>query len=516
MPRPFAKLLPWLLGCVVLAAACSNEPFDPSSWQNARPVASIWVLPADADSLQPTTYNQATFHWSGTDQDGFIVGYHVSISLQGQATNSWIFTSEEESTATYTTDESGRAFPTLYVVAEDDRGALSDTVSVTIPLVNFPPLLEFTDNFNPVETSFGAASFEFFGFDLDGDSTLLPWIEYRYEGSDPDLVYEIGDPLADPSQGWVRESRPPTRFSLVLRNIPPGDPAKDFDQTIYVRIEDEAGGVAELSHTWKVYQVIGDVLLVDDCPNTVSLASRDTFYRDALDVLLPDQYSLWDISDGLPDRDDDIRLTLEQFQWLVWYTGNSESQNLLRVQAILQDYLAKDLDPNTAGTQSGHLFLETQNAVGASSNLSTTFRSQVLGLEKNPDPRSNFRTTSQDLSGLGGSLDVEPQTADLPTISSIGRNYLDGTGYFFGIYGFVMTSGTAELYRFENYDYLHDRRPSSPLVATRRPDTGTAKAVCLGFQLEYCNALGNAIETLGLILQNHLGHPVTLPSGGKP
>jgi hypothetical protein len=516
MSRPFPKLLPWLFAFAALIAACSNEPFDPSSWKNAPPVASIWVLPANPDSLQPTTYNQATFHWSGTDSDGFITGYYVNITVQGQSSNNWMFTTSEETTATYSTDESGRAFPTLSVVAQDDRAALSDTVSVTIPLVNFPPLLEFADNFTPVKTSFGAASFEFFGFDLDGDSTLLPWIEYRFEGSDPDSVYGIGDPLADPTKGWVREARPPTRFSLVLRDIPQGDPAQDFDQTLYVRIADEAGGLAELSHTWKVYQAIGDVLLIDDAPNTVSLASRDTFYRDALDQLLPGQHSVWDISDGAPDRDDDIRLTLEQFQWLVWYTGNSESPTLLRVQGILQDYLSKDLDPDTPGTQSGHLFLETQSAVGASSNLSTTFRSQVLGLEKNPEPRSNFRITSQDLASLGGALDVEPQSAGLPALASIGRNYLDGTGFFFGIYGFVMTAGTAELYRFENYDYLHDRRSSSPLVAVRKPDTGTANAVTLGFQLEFCNALGNAIEALGIILQDELGHTVTLPSGGKP
>jgi len=507
-----------LLSLLVAAGlvSCANEPFDPQNWENRRPVADIWVLPAEPDSLKPTTYNQASFHWSGTDVDGFVTGFHVSITQLGTPPSDWIFTTRQETTATYRTDENGRTFPTLYVVAEDDRGALSDTVSVTFPLVNFPPVLEFAEDFVPARQTFSAASFEFFGFDLDGDETLLPWVEYRYAGSDPEVVFEIGDTLADPSVGWVQLAKPPTRFTMVLRDIPPGDPAADYQQTLYVRILDEAGGVDVLEHAWQVFPVVGDVLLVDDAPVTASLASRDSFYRDALDTLLPDAHSLWDISEGMPERESDIRLTLEPFRLLIWYTGNSESANLLRAQSILEDFVTGDLDPDTPGVQSGQLFLETSNAVGAASNLGSGFRSEILGLEKNSDPRSAFRITSTDLNALGGVLDIDPQVGDLPSIGSAGKNYLDGPGFFFGLYGFILTAGTAELYRFEEYDYLHDRRPVSPILASRRPDTGIARTVVIGFPLEFANAKGNAIEALGLILQEHMGHAVTLPAGARP
>ena len=498
-------------------AACTNKAFDPDSWVNNPPVADIWVLPAQPDSLKATTYNQASFHWSGTDSDGFVVGFHVAIGQGDQPPTDWIFTTRQESTATYKTDESGRTFPTLYVAAEDDRGAYSDTVSVTFPLVNFPPLLDFADDFIPASQTFSAASFDFFGFDLDGDETLLPWVEYRYAGSDPDLVFEIGDPLADPSLGWVRVAKNPTRFSLVLRDIPPGDPGVDYTQTLFVRILDEPGGMGTIEHSWPVLPVVGDVLLVDDAPLTVSLASRDSFYRDALDVLLPGAHSVWDISEGMPDRETDIRLTLEPFRLLIWYTGSSESANLLRAQSILQDFVTEDLDPNTPGTQSGQLYLETSTAVGPVSHLGASFRANILGLEKDGDPqRSSIRVTSSDIAALGGILDIEPQAADLPVLGSVGKNYLDGSGFFFGLYGFVLREGAGELYRFESYDYLHDRRPVSPLFASRNPGVGIAKAVVFGFPLEYSNARDNAFEALGIILSNHMGHAVTLPPGGNP
>jgi hypothetical protein len=474
------------------------------------------VLRADPDSLAPTTYYNASFHWSAVDVDGFVVGYHISINPNGDTPATWIFTTQEESTATYLTDQDGRAAPTLFVVAEDERGALSDTVAVTFPLLNFPPLLEFNDGFVPVKESFGAASFEYFGFDIDGDETLLPYVEYRFAGSDSTRVYDIGDPLADPSLGWVRVSKNPARFSLLLQDIPPGDPTKNFEQTIYTRIADEAGGVGEFQHTWTVYEVVGEVLLIDDALNTPTLASRDSFYRQSMRQLMPNAHSVWDVSDGLPDQDNDIWLTFQQFRLIIWYTGSSESANLLRAQSLLTRFLTTDLDPDTAEPDSGRLFLETQ-FITTPAQLGPSFAGNVIGVEKTPDPRSSFRVTSATLTALQGRVEIEPSSPDLPLIASAGQNYLGGAGFFFNLYGLTAKAGTAELYRFEPHTYTPGSRiPENPLLAVRRPATGLATTVTFGFQLEYSNALGNATEALGLVLRNHLGQTVVLPSESQP
>lgn len=493
-----------LLSILGLAFACTNDPFDPEDLVNSPPEVRIFV---GGDDLNSTSYNHATFYWSGTDKDGFVEGFYVSIASGPGDDSPWVFTTTDETTASYATDLAGQAFPTLKVVALDNRGALSDTARTTFPLVNFPPVLEFRSDFEPLKESFGAASFDFFGFDLDGDDTLLPHVDYRYGGSDPDVTFEIGDPSADPAVGWVRLEANPTFFSLQLRDIPPGDPDDEWRQSLYVRTIDEAGAQSSFEYVWSVFEVRGDVLLVDDA---VTSPSRDAFYRDALDAILPDQYSRWDISEGLPERADDIRLTLEQFDLLVWYTDNAQSPNLLQAQSLLTAYLTTDIDPGTEGDQFGRLLLEAAVVVGNNSQLSPTFRTQILGIDNLPFPRNALApyntVTERDL----GPLDILSQEPTLPDLVSVGLNYTGGSGRYFGLQGLSPLPGVATLWQFEAYKWGGDRdlecRPDcSPVVAVRRPDTGRASVVLLGFQLEFANAQGNAIDALRVLIEDHLG-----------
>jgi len=339
-------------------------------------------------------------------------------------------------------------------------------------------------------------------------------VEYRYAGSDPNRIFPIGDPGADPSVGWVRLEKSPTRFSLVLRDIPPGDPGGTGNQTLYVRIVDEAGSSADFSYTWKVKEVVGDVLLVDDC----ALApSRDAFYRDAMDRWLPGAYSIWDVAAGLPARDEDVRLTLQQFKTLVWYTSNGESANLVRAQALLIDYVNGDIDPDTPGDQHGKLYLEAPVVVGNSSHLTSTFRTQVLGIAGQPDPRNPLATYSGATQTALGPLDIYSQDPGLPDLSSVGENYQGSSGRYFGLNGLSPLSGASALYKFEQYQWGGPSDPTcrtgcTPVVAVRKPDTGEASTVLLGFQLEFANAMDNAIDAFGVLLTD-LGVALT---GGTP
>jgi hypothetical protein len=505
-----------VVGTGCLTPFGTNDAFDPSTLPNARPVARVSVT--NDSLLAPTSYNRATFHWSGTDEDGFVVGFHVAIALDEVSPPTWIFTSAHDSTATYNTDANGQAAPVLYVVAEDDKGALSDTVSTRFPLVNFPPSLEFPRNFEPLAQSFGAASFEFLGFDRDGDETLEPFIDYRFAGSDSNLVQPEDAPGADPALGWVRSDLAPTRFSLLLRGIPEGDPASDYEQTLYVRILDEAGAGTTLAYTWQNFEARGEVLLVDDNANP-SQASRDHFYQDALSAHLGAEYSTWDIETGLPDRAEDLWLTLSQFRVIVWYTSTGTSANLQQAQASLQRFIQTDLDEATPGDQYGRLLLEYQSAVGSRSNLSSTFRSQVLGIGNTTDPRNPLATYSGSVKSDLGPLDILSEDATLPDLVSVGLNYDGGSGVYFGLVGLSPNADAAPLWRFEEYRWGGPSDPTcrlgcSPVVAVRWPGVGPARSVLLGFQLGYANAGGNAIETLQTILSDYLGVPSL--TGGTP
>lgn len=514
-------VLSGVVGAGLVLSSCdmpfsTNEDFDPSSLPNQRPTARVSVSVADS-ALAPTSYNQATFYWSGTDPDGFVVGFHVAIDLSDGAEPTWVFTTRDESTATYTTDANGEASPLLRVVAEDDKGALSDTVSVEFPLVNFPPEIEFIRDFVPLEQSFGAASFEFLGFDLDGDETLEPFVDYRFAGSDSSVVFDEDAPEADPAAGWVRLDRNPKRFSLLLRDIPEGDPGADFEQTLYVRIVDEAGAAAVFPYVWQNFEARGEVMLVDDNSNP-SQVTRDTFYDDALRAHLGDEFSTWDVASGLPERDEDLWLTLSQFSTIVWYTSTGNSSNLQRAQDTLRRFTTTDLDDETPGDQFGKLLLEYQSAVGASSNLSSTFRAQVLGVENNPDPRNTLATYSTLVVRDIGPLDILAQDPSLPDLVSVGENYEGGPGVYFGLVGLVPRLGATALWRFEEYTWGGPSDPTcrlgcQPVVAVRKPEVGPARTILLGFQIGYANELGNAVEAVGILLEDHLGIPSL--TGGK-
>jgi len=265
-----------------------------------------------------------------------------------------------------------------------------------------------------------------------------------------------------------------------------------------------------------VFEVVGDVLLIDD--NAKDNDSRDQFYRDALDTYLPGGYSVWNITDGLPEREEDVRLTLAQFNLLIWYTGNGESAYLPGIQGILTDFVEGDFDPDTPGVQSGQLFLEMPILAGNKSSLSNGFRAGVLGINSITDPRNPLESYFRAQSTIGD-LEITAQVAPLPDLLGVGENYLmDGSGgIYFDLVGLVPEPDAAALWKFEQYIWGGDRDTTcrapgcEPVVAVRRPATGVAKVVSLGFQLEYANASGTAIDAVGTLLRDHLGRNVATP-----
>lgn len=500
----------WVLGAlgatVIVSSlvSCSNDPFDPDSLTNTPPTARIFVGEGGGE-LQPTSYNSATFHWSGTDNDGLVVGFHVAIARDGETPTAWTFTAQDETTSSYTTDENGQAVPRLWVVAEDNRGALSDTVSTAFPLVNFPPVLEFAVDFQPVAQSFSAATLELFGFDLDGDDTLLPVVDYRLEGSDPSVVVEEGDPAADPSVGWVRRERTRKRFNLDLRDVPAGDPLNDFEQTVYVRLVDEAGAASDFSYTWQVFEVRGEVLVIDD---NATAAGRDQFYADVMNAHLGDAWNLFSAA-SLPSDPDDQWLTVSPFRTIVWYSQPvSASPRLVAAQDVLTRFITTDLDPDTAGLQQGRIYLEYQLAGATTGGLSAAFKTGVLHVGGTPFPRNQLVRVNEVATVIGPTLEILSQDAALPDLV---HNPTAAAGAYFGLWGMSLGADAMPLWKFEQAEWggrsdLTCRTPGcEPTVALRWPTMGLARVVTVAFQIDYADADGNARDAVRAILRDHLG-----------
>lgn len=483
-----------LLGVLALFA-CTNDPFDPDSVPNERPVARIFV--DHADSLAVTSYNGARFAWSGSDVDGFVVGYWVSITTEQDPDAPWVFTVADDSVATWTTNEDGTVSPTLQVVAVDDRGALSDTARVSFPLINSPPVLEFGEEFEPPATSIRAADFDFFTFDADGDDTLLPIVEYRYDGSDPDVTFAVGDTLADATVGWVAIERSRRGFRLRLRDLPGGDPANGNAQTVYVRVRDVAGASTVLDYTWTVPEVRGTVLLVDDDPQTS--ISRQDFFEGAMNAHFGDQWTTIE-STSLQGEAEVLQASIEPFDTIIWYVGRqTRGNNLNELRDLVASFVAGG----------GKFYLDFQYAGSSqvTSLLNDAFRQGILGVAETPiegEILGPLDVSNQ----IGPFLDIESDDPAVPNLL-----YLPASGAFFGVQPIGLTESVAPLYHFEIARWIRDPNrsrligPTEPVVAVRKPATGEAQVVTVTFQVELTLDLVIAQQVLRSIWSDVMGIP---------
>ncbi len=504
---PTRALLIALAAAGLLAAllgGCTNKPFDPGSVANQRPVARIFVTTAPGDTLNPTSYYRRTFYWSGSDADGRVVAYYVSIAAKRGATAPWDTTTRTDTTMTFATDDLGRAEAVIRLVCRDDRGALSDTVTQFIPLRNFPPVINFQADYDTVRWSYGAANFRFFALDLDGNATMDSTLRYCLDTADTTIVRRIGTPGADPALCWVErpyDDFAGRTFEIKLTGTPPA-----ARRTLTVSVKDEAQADTRFHWTWDVLEARGPVLLVADSgPN-----SYVACYRPMMDAIFgPDGWSLYNLGSplstdpndppqlrnaGLPDRQWVLLETLRQFPVVLWYTGGSGSINLKNSVNAVTQYLI----PSEPGKTPGHLLLVSKAVAGSMGNLPQGFLNNVLGIKSTPAPPAVFNVP------VGKRAMGQRAGGILPNFSSNDQYNQQALG--------IQTQSAASevIYKLEYYQY-NVRPPYEPVVGVRVPTYATAPAarsVVLSLQLEGFN-LDETTAALRAVLQNELG--VTVP-----
>lgn len=505
-----AAALTAALACV-LGGGCTNAPFDPDSLPNARPVARIFVASAPGETLNATSYYHRTFRWSGSDSDGRVVEFYVSIETQHGVPAPWDTTTGTDTTMTFTTDDRGHAEATIRVACRDDRGALSDTMSQYIPLRNFPPVVNFQADFDTVRWSYGAANFRLFALDLDGNETLDDSLLYRLDSADTNVVRAYGSPGADPALCWVRKAFDDLQgrtFNIALKGTPPA-----AARTLTVSVRDEANSDARLSWTWKVLPALGPVLLVADAgPSTYN-----SFYQPVMDSLFgAGQWSLYNLGSplvgpelagvspelfyvGLPDKTWVLLETMRQFPVVLWYTGGGASLNLKSSIDPVTRYLTPPTNPATGLPEApaGHLMLVSKSLVGTYTNLPPGFVTGVLGVSTVAAPPADF-IVPIGKRALG-------QRAALPAFASVAATNRQALGL-------QLRTGTEALYKLEYYQYSPDGRPPyEPIVSTRRPTAAqspVASVLLMSLQLEYFDQ-AQVTAALRALLRNEMG--VTLP-----
>ncbi|HOX26130.1 MAG TPA: hypothetical protein PLL30_08795 [Candidatus Krumholzibacteria bacterium] len=492
-------------------AACTNDPFDPATVPNQRPTVRFFVEPVDSTGeLNPTSYFQRTFHWSGSDVDGRVVAYFVSIRPDSAVPAPWDTTTDTDTTMSFTTDDEGRAQATVMLACQDDLGAVSDTLVRYIPLRNFPPALNFQSDFEPlvnlqreyvydgdavVDTTYwnwGVMNVRCFAFDLDGNATMDHFYRYTLADGEPEVTLPWDDPAADPLQHWLAVPFEGVadiyEFELLLKDIPPGE------RELTIAVRDEADAETRLSLQWEVRAPRGPLLVVPDNSGT----GTRQFYRDFLAEYFGeggwDEYDFWF---GFPDDVFVLLETMRLFEGVFWFDGGSTSQILVTAadrDGALEQYLLP-----TDSAEPGKLLMISRNLTGTASGLTPYFRQTVLGVSPSGRPQTQMVPAASAVGApaLGTASWLPTMTIENRTGRGIGLSPLEQTEV---------------LYQFaECIRCFGSREPHDPIIGVRRPDRATsefARVAGFSFQLETM-VQAEARAALAAVLQYELG--VTAP-----
>lgn len=418
-PQCFSSRGMVLLGAVLLACTgavglawfggCApNDPFDPESLDNIPPTISFFVSPPDtAQELSPTSYSERIFRWGGTDPDGWVVEFYVAIDTSLVHEAVWDTTTRTDTTMTFSPDVDGNADATFMLACMDNRGAYSDTIVQFIPMHNFPPVVEFESDFDPLSNmqrefhdadgnviedgsaaadtvfwNWGPGNFRIQAYDLDGQATMEPFYRYTLADVLPDSTYDEDDPRANPETNWVRVPYPASgelrKFNIFIKSVQPG-----AARTLSVSVKDMVGSGPVFQYTWEVRAPKGPVIYIPDA----SASRTREFYTAYLDSRYGegnwDTYSFWK---GFPDEEFTLLESLRKFEVVLWTDTGTASNNIRSASAgdgILQQYLYPNDD-----SEPKKILLISRVLTGSRTGLSNPFRENILGIKIKGSPEA--------------------------------------------------------------------------------------------------------------------------------
>ncbi len=266
--------------------------------------------------------------WFGTDQDGYVPGFEISID----GTN-WVYTTTQDSTFKFELPPGEDTVDVdFFVRAIDDKNATDPTPAhLVIPLKNTPPVATIDETAEPKDTVLGVATWRWFASDDDGDQTIVT-AEIRFNDGawygvdvNQNLLSFVIDPNATGQNADATVYYGNTNFpqpNKIDGLVPEGD------NELYIRVSDIAGSFSEVDTSKIVFfkKPQHDFLVISGQPLSVS-----NVYLPILDNLNLD-YDYLDF--GLNGGENQpafwnptFRLTLRQYKTLFVYTDPSVFNN---------------------------------------------------------------------------------------------------------------------------------------------------------------------------------------------
>jgi hypothetical protein len=318
------KILLFGIILVVLGQGCSKRITD-NPIANKPPETFLSLHPDD--TLRATSSRQH-LKWWGVDADGFVVGFKFSFDGVN-----WSYTTQNDSIFSLKITGTDTTYR-FYIVAVDDKGAVDPTAaSLDYPITNTAPTVSFVMKSDVPETTFTVATFQWDGYDLDGNETIAGYF------------YSIDD-TTNPSQWKCLPGT--TNLVTLFKN----DGLTEGNHVFYLYARDTAGAVSPVirmpaqGKTWYVREPKGDFLIVDDYTPSDFAAS---FYKTIFDSLINGKLGSRDVLDikkGASNvkRGDFVPAlinptfveTLKLFKYVFWYADNSPSMTI--AQTGLSEY----------------------------------------------------------------------------------------------------------------------------------------------------------------------------------
>lgn len=319
-----------------------NQP--PSTELFVRDTSLVGNI-GEEDRLTSTVY----VAWSGTDPDGFVVGYELRYYDEGEAPGEWRHTTRRDTLILLPIPPGeDRANVVFEVRAIDNEGARDPNPARTVfPIRNSPPSLRLSSQLVPADTTWPVVSFGWTATDPDGPESLAgveialnDTTEFHLVPPEVELItLSAADPQAvgeTEAQVFYGPNLVPAGFSLPGLRL-------EAENVLYLRALDLPGArsrlvrfPAEEEDSWFVRRQTSEVLLVNDyrraeearvMPYHRGLLERYSGAFDEWDLSRPlatGSNPLTSPSDALPSPSNPtLRQTLALWRYIYWVSDQT-------------------------------------------------------------------------------------------------------------------------------------------------------------------------------------------------
>lgn len=246
--------------------------------------------------------SQVNISWWGDDPDGYITGFEYRIGQPENPTVDWTFTTSNDSTFILPIEEGNLDADVLFSVRAVDNAEVvdPDPPSLTFPIRNSAPTIEFALNETAPDTTYRVFSFGWEAADPDGNANLNR-IEVSLNDStswqalpvDVDFLTVRVDDTTDPATAEVFLGRALNNSDIEFDNV-----NINGTNEFYVRAIDNAGAASEFAvHEWYIRQQTSRILFLNDYAGNNSAEEVD-LHLSLLAENGINQVDYMDISDG--------------------------------------------------------------------------------------------------------------------------------------------------------------------------------------------------------------------------